>query len=181
MFRNLLRWARITKAGENGQQFFTQQMEYLGKTSDGVIIYPYGIHGNAPIDCLALMMSVQGNADNRAAIAWDAKNRPDLEEGEVAFYHPPTKGFIIWRKNGDLDIDTGQTEGAKGSINVICRQANIAASESLNIESPETTIDGNFTVNGTMTNNGKDVGDTHRHSQANDSDGNTEQDISGVL
>ena len=43
------------------------------------------------------------------------------------------------------------------------------------------TLQGGLEVTGTMTNNGKDVGDTHSHSQANDSAGDTQQNITGVL
>lgn len=79
-------------------------------------------------------------------------NRPsDTEQGEPVFFHPATGSRIIARNNGDLDI--------------------IA---------PQTTITGNLTVNGTITNNGKDVGDTHSHIQGNDSDGDVEAAISGV-
>lgn len=190
MLRNLLRWARITKAGSDDQQFATQQMEYLGKVADGLIVFPYGIHGNVPPDALALMFAVQGNADNRAAIAWTPKDRPKLKEGEVAFYHPPTDAFIIWRQSGDLDIETG--EGGSANVNVNCKQANITASESMTVDTPESTFTGNMTVQGqitgqsnlnitgTMTNNGKNVGDTHGHTQGNDSGGNSEAAISGV-
>jgi len=188
LIKNIVRWARITKAGADDQQFATQQMEYLGKVADGLIVFPYGLHGNVPPDALALMFAVQGNPDNRAAIAWTPKNRPKLAEGEVAFYHPPTDAFIIWRASGDLDIESGDKGGA--NINIKCKQANITASESVTIDTvdatikaassvtvdtPETTLTGNATVDGnltvtgsttlssTVTSNGKDISDTHTH------------------
>ena len=173
LIKNIVRWARITKAGADDQQFATQQMEYLGKVADGLIVFPYGLHGNVPPDALALMFAVQGNPDNRAAIAWTPKNRPKLAEGEVAFYHPPTGAFMIWRANGDLDIETGDSGGA--NINIKCKQANITASESVTLDTPETTLTGNATVDGnltvtgsttlsaTVTSNGKDISDTHTH------------------
>lgn len=170
MLRNLLRWARITKAGTDDQQFATQQMEYLGKVSDGLIVFPYGIHGNVPPDALALMFAVQGNADNRAAIAWTPKDRPKLKEGEVAFYHPPTDAFIIWRQSGDLDIETG--EGGTKDINIKASTVNITA---------DLKVTGNTEFTGTVKANGKVIDDTHGHAQGNDSGGNSEANISGVL
>ena len=158
-FRNLIRWARITKAGSDDKQFATQQMEYLGKVADGLIVFPYGLHGNVPPDSLALMFAVQGNPDNRAAIAWAPKDRPKLAEGEVAFYHPPTDAFMIWRANGDLDIETGSKGGA--NININCKQANITASESVTFTTPLATftgdvaIDGNLQVDVDFNNDGK--------------------------
>ena len=184
MVKNSLRWARITAPGADDKQFAIQQMEYLGKTADGLIVFPYGLHGNVPADALALMFSIQGNPDNRAAIAWTPNDRPKLAAGEVAFYHPPTDAFIIWRSSGDLDIETGT--GGSGNVNIKCKQANVTASESMKFDTPDATftgdvqIDGNLTVIGTsalgstVTSNGVDIGENHTHSQANDSGGNTE-------
>lgn len=190
LIKNIVRWATITKAGSDDQQFATQQMGYLGKVADGIIIFPYGIHGNVPPGALALMFAVQGNPDNRAAIAWTPKDRPKLAEGEVAFYHPPTDAFMIWRANGDLDIETGNKGGA--NININCKTANITASEDINatcttatvtasdsidliastiieFTAPLTKVNGAFEVTGgttlssTVTSNGKDISDTHTH------------------
>jgi len=136
VIKKLLRWARITKAGENGQQFQTQQLEYMGKVGDGFMVFPYGIHGNCMPDCLALLLSVGGDAENRATIAWDAKNRPDLQAGEVAFYHPPTMATMIWKANGDMDIVTG--DAGAGSINITSTQINVTASDSVNITTSTT-------------------------------------------
>lgn len=152
MFRNLLRWARITKAGTDTEQFAVQQMEYLGKVADGIIIFPYGLHGNVPADSLALMLAVQGSADNRAAIAWTPKDRPTLKDGEVAFYHPPTDAFMIWRQNGDLDIEAGN--GGASNINIKAATVNLAA---------DVNITGDTVFTGSVTANGKVIDDTHSH------------------
>lgn len=184
-----MRWARITKAGSDDQKFATQQMEYLGKVADGLIVFPYGIHGNVPPDALALMFAVQGNPDNRAAIAWTPKDRPLLAEGEVAFYHPPTDAFLIWRANGDLEIETGNNGTA--NININCKQANVTASESMNFDTPEATFTGNVTINkdltvdenttlgGSVINSGTNISRTHVHAQGQDSDGDTQQNTNG--
>jgi hypothetical protein len=87
MLSKLIRWARVTKSGADNGQFATQRLEYLGKVADGLMVFPYGMHGNVPSDALALMFSIQGSADNRAAIAWTPKDRPTLKGGEVAFYY----------------------------------------------------------------------------------------------
>ena len=203
LIKNIVRWARITKAGSDDKQFATQQMEYLGKVADGIIVFPYGLHGNVPADSLALMFAVQGNPDNRAAIAWTPKDRPKLSDGEVAFYHPPTDAFIIWRTTGDLDIETGNSGTA--NVNIKCKKATVTASESVTVDTPEADFTGNVTVAGnidvtgnntvvgntstagltatgatslttTVTSGGVNIGGTHTHTQANDSGGNTEQD-----
>ena len=170
MLRNLLRWARITKPGTDADQFAVQQMEYLGKTGNGVIVFPYGLHGNVPDDALALMFAVQGDPENRAAIAWTPQIRPTLKAGEVAFYHPPTETQLLFDESGNVTLTT--VTGGSVTVN---------AATDVTINAPTLTINGDIVINGTMTNNGKDVGDTHEHAQGNDSAGNSEQNISGVL
>lgn len=160
MIRSLLRWVRITKSGlDDPSKFHIQQIEYLGKPADALMVFPYGLHANVPENAFGLMFSIQGNSDNRGVIAWVPKGRPQLEAGEVAFYHPPTDAFMIWRSNGDLDIETGN--GGTGKINITSAEVTITA--------PLVTIDGDLTVTGsttlsdTVTSNGKDISDTHRH------------------
>jgi phage baseplate assembly protein gpV len=147
-------------------------MEYLGKVADGLIVFPYGLHGNVPADALALMFAVQGNPDNRAAIAWTPKNRPKLADGEVAFYHPLLPNLIIkLQANGKMLVKSGV------SVDVDAPEATFSGNVTI---AGNLTVAGTSTFNGTMTNNGKDVGDTHGHAQANDSAGDVQAAISGV-
>ena len=164
MLSKLIRWARITKAGSDDKAFPVQQMEYRGKVADGLIIFPYGLHGNVPADSLALMFSVGGSADNRAAIAYTPTDRPKLADGEVAFYHPPTDAHMIWRDGGHLEIVTG--EGGSGNITITCDNADITATTSATvttttatltasgaatIDSPITTFTGDVSILGNLT------------------------------
>lgn len=162
-------WARITKSSPDTKQFNTQQLEYMGKPADAFMVFPYGIHGNVPPDSIALLMHVQRGSDEKAAIAWSPKKRPKLAENEVAFYHPPTDAFIIWRQSGNLDIETGG-EGT-ADINIKAQTINIEAD--MNV-----TGDTHFT--GRVRANGKIIDDTHGHIQGPDSNGDTEDPISGV-
>ncbi len=78
--------------------------------------------------------------------------RQAAARGDVILFNPVTGDKIILKTAGGIDITC-----------------------------PTMTLNGDLVVNGTMTNNGKDVGDTHGHSQANDSDGSSEADINGVI
>lgn len=178
--KNLIRFARITGAADNLQQFPVQQMEYKGKVVNVFQIFPYGIYANVSSkDGLGVMFSVDGNPDNRAAISFTPQKRPDdLEEDEVAMYHPYTESFIKFRNNGDVVIDLKQetpgniiincvnselnaddqveincadaTINASASANVNCSDANIAASSQTTIDTPETTITGNVQIDGNL-------------------------------
>lgn len=168
MIRNLLRWVRVTKPGlDIPSKFHIQQIEYLGKLGDALMIFPYGLHANLPENSFGVMFSIQGNPDNRGVIAWVPKGRPKLEGGEVAFYHPPTDAFMIWRENGDLDIKTGNDGTSK--INI--------TSDNVTITAPTVTINGDLIVTGSttlsnvVTSNSKDISDTHTHT--GDSGGTT--------
>lgn len=215
------RWGRITKAGSDAEQFATQQVEYLGKVADALIVFPYGVHGNVPTDALALLLAMQGNPDNRAAIAWTPKIRPTLVDGEVAFYHPPTGGTVIWKQNGNLEITTDAdiiatcanltanvsgdaTVDSGGNIAVTAGgditadatgdltatsggTASVTATTAISLTAPTITLNGavsaplGMAVTGVMTNNGKNIGDTHQHAQGVDSSGDIQQQINGVL
>lgn len=185
MINNLLRWIRVIRPGvDDPSKFHIQQIEYMGKVADALMIFPYGVHANVPEDAFGISFSIQGNPDNRGAIAWVPKGRPKLAGGEVAFYHPPTDAFLIWRSNGDLDIETGNS--GTGKINIVASDVTINATL--------TTIDGDLTVTGnteldgdltvtdntvlggTVTSNGTDISGTHVHSQPVDGDGDTEFD-----
>ncbi len=153
--KNFIRWARVTAALAGSKQFPVQQMEYMGKTADGFMVFPYGLFANVPKDTLALMMAIQGNPDNRAAIPCSVDNRPTLNEGEPALYHPLIPDLkIVLQSNGRMLI--------KSLVGV-------------DVEAPEATFSGNVTIAGdlsvtgdtalgaTVTSNGKDISETHTH------------------
>ncbi len=192
--KNQIKWVVVTKDGEDDPtNFHIQQIEYLGKNADTLMIEPYGLHGNVPPGAFGAMFSIQGNPDNRGVIAWTPKERRHLESGEVSFYHPPTDAFITWKANGDLDIETGNNGTAQinikagdiniesGNITIEGGDIDITADDVL-ITSPLTTIDGDLTVTGsttlgsTVTSDGTDISDSHTHPQGVDSGGNTEVD-----
>lgn len=155
MLRKLIRWARITKAGTDAEQFPVQQVEYMGKVADSLMVFPYGMHGNVPADSLGLMFAVGGNPENRATIGFAPQDRPTLEEGEVAFYHPLLPNLIIkLQASGEMLIQSDLK---------------------INIVAPETEFTGIVKANG------KVIDDTHQHSQANDSNGDSQVNINGVL
>lgn len=79
--------------------------------------------------------------------------------------------------------------------------AEVTATTSCTVAAPTITLDGNVVINGSLsqgaggtatmsggiditgplTNNGKDVGDSHSHAQGSDSNGDTQVNITGVL
>lgn len=148
--KNLLRFAKITGPADNEKQFPVQQMTYKGKVVDCLQIFPYGVYANLSDDCLGVMFSIDGNPENRAAISYTPKLRPnDLEQNEIAFYHPYTGAFIKSRNNGDLEIDCQQD--TPGNIIVNCVNAEVNATEDVDVNAGgdvnvEATGDANVTA-----------------------------------
>lgn len=165
MLNKLLRWARITKAGDDSNQFAVQQMDYNGKVADGLIVFPYGIHGNVPPGALALMFSVGGNPENRAAIAWTPKTRPELAEGEVAFYHPLIPDLIIkLQADGKMLIKSGVEVTIDVPLATFTGDVQIDG---------DLGVTGASALSGDVTSDGVNISDKHKHSGVTTGAGNT--------
>ena len=147
-------WARITGADQD-KEFPIQQISMMGRIGDFIIIHPYGLYADLPDD-----VALQGIAKGRV-IPVTTTRPSDTERGEPVLFHPKTGARIILRNSGDIEMIPAAGKKVK--------------------------VDGDFEVTGatalsaTVTSNGKDISDTHGHAQANDSAGNTETNISGVL
>lgn len=167
-------WGRIT-GKDKRQRVPNQQVSALGRLGDSTIVSPYGLYADLPAN--VLLKEIAPNV----FIAVTEGRPEDTEQGEPVFFHPGTNTRIIARNNGDLDIISG--EG--GSVNIQTVSANVTASASVTIDTPETTITGNLTVQGdaalgsTVTSNGVNIGETHVHTQGVDSGGDVEQNTGG--
>ena len=138
--KNLLRWAKVTMAGDDTGQFPVQQVTYLGKVGDCLMVFPYGLHANLTDDSLVVMFAMHGQEENRAGIGYTPQTRPQLAEGEVALYHPNTGSMVKMQASGDILIDAPNVRFTG------------------NVE-----IEGATTLSATVTSNGKDISDTHTH------------------
>lgn len=157
IFKKMIRWARVTLGGSDDKPFPVQQVEFMGKTGDCVMVFPFGMHANADVDSLVLMFSAQGDSANRAGIPFMPQGRPEMAEGEVCLYHPGSGSIIHLKSNGDIDL-TAPSVNINGDANI----------------TGDLTVTGATALSDTVTSNGVNISDTHSHTQANDSAGNTE-------
>ena len=104
--KRLIRWGKITLPGDNSGQFPVQQITYLNKAANAVMWFPYGFHANVPPERLALLFSVQGNAEARVAFPGSPEDRPAAEPDEVIVFHPPSGSKIHFKTNGDIELVT---------------------------------------------------------------------------
>lgn len=208
LIKKLIRLAIISAVSDDDQQFPEQQIKYKGKVANAIMLWPYGMHGNAAIDSLLLMMNIGADDSNRAGIPLSLKDRPMMAADEFCLFHPKTQSIIHFKSNsGDIDIDV--VKNNQGNININAVQANITASNSVTIDTPETTITGNVQIDGALNVNqditglmdiiatalvqgatltisgagsidGQDY-KSHTHAQGNDSDGDTQVNTGGVV
>lgn len=134
--RNIVRVGKITGPANNSDQFPVQQLTFKGKVADTLMVFPFGVYANVSTeDALALFFSIDGNEENRAAIAYTPQKRPtDLANGEIAVYHPATASFIKFRNTGDIEIES------TADVNLEGANVNITAATKVNIDSPATDI-----------------------------------------
>jgi phage gp45-like len=143
------------------------QIEYLGKTANCLLVFPYGLDANPGPDALTLLLAAQGASGAKLGIADDPQNRPkNLANGEVALYHPGSGSLLHFRESGDLDIDT--IKGAQGNVNINADTVNLTVTNSVEVAG-DLNVSGDFDVTGdtslgaNVTSNGKDISDTHAH------------------
>ena len=158
-------WGRITGA-DKGDDFPDQQASFLGRLGDYTIVYPYGMYCDLPNDVWLRRL------DKGKAIPMTS-SRPDSSRGEIIIFHPVTGDKVHFKNGSIIDVVAGS------AVNVTAPIVTVNAT-TVNLNA-DVNIVGNMDITGTVTNNGKDIGDTHGHAQDNDSGGNTEQNINGVL
>lgn len=156
MLSNL--WGRIT--GKDKQlKYPDQQAAFLGRIGDYTIVFPYGLYADLPAETLLKEIAP------KVAVPVTVDRPSDTEQDEPVLFHPATGTRIIMRNNGDVDII------AAGDVNV--QAANVTMTGNL-------TVQGNTSLGATVTSNGKDISDTHGHTQDPDSGGDVQAPISGV-
>ena len=132
--KSICRFGLVTGKVDNSKSFATQQITYLGKVSDCAMLFPYGLYSHASRDdSLIAFYSMGGDEDNKLGMPYAPYKRPiDLQEGEVALYHPRSEASVKLRNNGDIEISTGNS--LAGNVIINCADATINASNDVNIE-----------------------------------------------
>ncbi len=120
MIKELIRFCRITLGGSDDKQFPVQQVSFMENSADAFIVFPYGMHANALVDSIGVLLSANADEQSLAAIVTSTFERiQKLEEGEVIFYHPKTKSFQLYKNSGDIDTEVN------GNKNLKAKQFNV--------------------------------------------------------
>lgn len=128
--KNLIKWGRITRVGDDNKQFPRVQVTSLGVSSDDHAIFPYGIYGKVPEDTLALKLNIRGSESNSASMPITGPERPrDLKKNDWAIGNFEKGNLIIFRENGDIEI-VGRVflKGSQGgALKAIARDGDVTS------------------------------------------------------
>lgn len=103
--RSMIRRARVSRSLPDTGTYPITQVEFLGKTSNMVVIWPYGMSGQLPEDAETICFNIEGMEENKAGIGTVPKLRLKVNaDGEVVFGNPLTESAIYFRENGDIEV-----------------------------------------------------------------------------
>lgn len=82
-----IRWAQVKKASDDKGPYKLYTVETDGKEMDCIGVETYGVQGNAPQDCQALVLVPDGDEGKAVVIILPppAKRTDQQKEGEVTF------------------------------------------------------------------------------------------------
>lgn len=192
--KNLFKVVKILSTDDSGD-FQYGQVSYLGKDHKVLIFYPYGLVGKPPANSMGILWSQQGQESNGIGIAGDPKTRPlkDLKDGESALVNHVTGDYVYLKENGDLHATVSGdliADVGGNSVANVGGNAEITAGGDAKISAggdAELTAVGDAKISAvnveiistTMTHNGVNIGRNHTHPQADDSNGDSQQDVGG--
>ncbi len=101
MIKNDGAWVKTTNKMDDTNLLPVQQGSAIGNLNNWLLMAPYGMHYNAPIDTLCMAIDSQ----KRIAIATSAIDRITVDSGEVIYFHPITKTRIHMKNSGDVTIE----------------------------------------------------------------------------
>ena len=120
---NLIKNAIISLSGKDSADFPTAQVDYLGKTKEIELVFPYGLAANPKEKCFTLLFSVNGQEDNILGIAHNPTNRfKNLTPGEVVVGNSYVNTKIYFKADGTIEIFTDKT------LNINANNINLGSS-----------------------------------------------------
>jgi len=170
--RNLIKIARITLSSKDDGKYSIQQINYMGKTTPCLVVFPYGMHANLPLDCLGTILSCNADEGNLHMFPHLSEERiKGLKPGEVIFFHPKTKSYNHYKNNGDIDVF------AKGDYILNCNNYNITAKQNINLNAGQDinaeasnfnitaklNVNGDTKFTGSVSANDFPIDETHNH------------------
>jgi len=102
--KQLIRLAMVSNHGADSAPITTQQIKYHGKIGNSTSWYPYGLHSVAKDGSLCLVLSPNGNSEERIHIPTSMPDRPQGKPGEVFLFHPDSGSVVKLGEDGTITI-----------------------------------------------------------------------------
>lgn len=104
----LFQWGRQSTKNDDSGQTQTGQIETIGsKPFPFIVVYPYGLSANSPVNSRVLSMNINGSGKGKAGLPTMPENRfRDLKECEVKVGNFKTKAHIFFAEDGEIKINT---------------------------------------------------------------------------
>jgi hypothetical protein len=102
--KSILVRSRVSLSKPDTGTFSIAQIEYLGKTANAEVIWPYGMGGRLPVDASFFRFNVEAMEENKAGIGTAPTIRVKVdEEGEVWFGNPLVKSIILFKSDNTIE------------------------------------------------------------------------------
>ncbi len=156
--KNIIRRGVVTIPGNDDLLYPQAIMQSQGASLRFEPLYGYGHHAVAPKGSIVSVWSSMGDEDSLMGLAYKHDIRPDnLKEGEVVQGNFYRDSYIKWNDDGSATlkikgVDVAVFESDKVTINVP-----VVMKDTLDVQ-------GATSLTNTVTSNGKDISDTHKHS-----------------
>lgn len=119
--KNLITYARVTLPLDDSKNFKIVQITYLDKTTNALIVLPYGLYAGIPNNIRLLKFNVLGDPGNLSVIPFDQENRyKNLAEYEVKVGNPNSGSYIYFKADGSIEIKStsDMTIDVNGDLNI---------------------------------------------------------------
>lgn len=174
--------AAVTLSGDDEGVFPACQIAAYGQAAEAIVIWPYGTHGSLPVNSYVISFSINGQQENKAVIGYRPDLRPkNKKPGEFEVGNFLVGSTVFFDEQGNIIVncegDEIVTIKGKCTVNIvgdakmtIGGKADIDVTGDTILTTPKLKVIGDFEVTGdttlgeVVTSNGKDISDTHKHS-----------------
>lgn len=103
--QRLIRWGSVVRDGKDDKPYPIQQVRYMDKVADTVMLFPYGMHANVDGESLGPMFIFGGSEEDRAMLATSMTRRSALKAGEVEIYSPVTRSRVTFKADESIEVE----------------------------------------------------------------------------
>lgn len=172
--------AVVTLPTDDSEDLPLMQVEYLGVTDNATRVVPYPCFSNPTADMAVFLGMMDDHVEDLEGIAHAPYDRKKVKPGEGGIQNIVANSFIYMKNDGTIETV---------SKDIVEKIANAILTEFVTMTLKGTTVNimadlnviGNTNFTGQVRANGKVIDDTHGHDQPNDSAGNSESQINGVI